>query len=134
MKKVNLIIVIHKNKDKVLMCYRENNPYKGKYNFVGGKLEANEADLSGAYRELYEETGITKEELEIKPLYFSKYFEINLELQVYYGFLDKEIDLVNEINPLEWISLEEDFSNESKFAGDGNVNHMIAVLKEWYKL
>ena len=35
--KVNLVIVFNKNKDKVLMCQRRKDPYKGKLNFVGGK-------------------------------------------------------------------------------------------------
>ena len=34
--KVNLVIVFNKNKDKVLMWQRRNDPYNGKLNFVGG--------------------------------------------------------------------------------------------------
>ena len=32
MKKMNIIVVYNKNKDKILMCKREKNPYKGLYN------------------------------------------------------------------------------------------------------
>jgi 8-oxo-dGTP pyrophosphatase MutT (NUDIX family) len=41
--KVNLVIVFNKNKDKVLMCQRRKDPYKGKLNFVGGKVQKGES-------------------------------------------------------------------------------------------
>ena len=58
MRKLNLIVVFNKNKEKVLFCMRAKPPYKGMYNFVGGKVEENESNDSAAYRELFEETGI----------------------------------------------------------------------------
>lgn len=33
---VNIIVVFNQNKSKVLMC-KEKAPFKGLYNFVGGK-------------------------------------------------------------------------------------------------
>ena len=39
MKKLNVILVFNKNKDKILMCKRAKKPYKGKLNLVGGKVE-----------------------------------------------------------------------------------------------
>ena len=35
----NVIWVLNKNADKVLMCKRRKEPYKGLYNLVGGKIE-----------------------------------------------------------------------------------------------
>ena len=57
MKKLNVIVVFNKNLDKVLFCIRAKEPYKGLYNFVGGKVEKGESNNSAAYRELFEETG-----------------------------------------------------------------------------
>ena len=56
----NVIAVFSENADKVLMCKRRKNPYKGLSNFVGGKIEESENGLDAAYRELEEETTITK--------------------------------------------------------------------------
>ena len=50
MRIVNLIIVLNQDKDQVLMCYRKKDPYKGLYNFVGGKVEEDEDHLEAAYR------------------------------------------------------------------------------------
>lgn len=128
MKKVNLIIVLNPSEDKVLMCHRQKEPYKGKYNFVGGKLNPNENDMDGAYRELFEETGIKKEDIDLSSLMYSIYPQEQLELQVYYGVLKYEVQLKEEINPLLWIDISSDFSNK-KFAGDGNIQHMIQTMK-----
>ena len=59
MRNYNVIWVFNPSADKVLMCKRSKNPYKGLYNLVGGKIEPNENSLASAYRELLEETGIT---------------------------------------------------------------------------
>jgi len=58
MQGLNVIWVFNPAADKVLMCKRHKNPYKGLYNLVGGKIEPDEGGLSAAYRELKEETNI----------------------------------------------------------------------------
>lgn len=128
MKRVNLIIVLSKDRSHVLMCHRQKNPYKGLYNFVGGKVELGEDGLVAAYRELFEETGITQNDIEIRPLFFTQYFEDNIELQTYVGQLNKDVILKEEANPLVWIDFDSDFLSD-EYAGDGNINHMIACLK-----
>lgn len=42
MKKLNVILVYSNEENKILMCKREKEPYKGKLNLVGGKVEQNE--------------------------------------------------------------------------------------------
>ena len=58
MRKLNLVVVFNKDLSKSLFCIRAKEPYKGLYNFVGGKVEENETNDAAAYRELFEETGI----------------------------------------------------------------------------
>ena len=48
MKSLNIIAVFNKDHTHVLMCYRRKEPYKGKYNFVGGKIKEGEESLSAA--------------------------------------------------------------------------------------
>ena len=72
--KVNLVIVFNKNKDKVLMCQRRKDPYKGKLNFVGGKVQKGESSENAAYRELFEETGISSKDIVLHHLVDSIYF------------------------------------------------------------
>lgn len=39
MRGYNVIVVYNENADKILMCKRKKDPYKGLANFVGGKIE-----------------------------------------------------------------------------------------------
>ena len=57
-------------------------------------------------------------------------WEPGLELEIFYGVLKHEVELVEEVNKLEWIAIEdEDFFNMKKYAGEGNIGHML----EWIK-
>lgn len=44
MRKLNLIVVFNQTLTKALFCIRAKEPYKGLYNFVGGKVEKNETN------------------------------------------------------------------------------------------
>lgn len=129
----NLAIVFDQSETKVLMCYRAKDPYKNLYNFAGGKIEQGEDFLDSTYRELYEETGIKQDDIELKPFIDFIWHPINMEMKVYTGVLNKEVKLVDEIHKLHWISIQEDFFDMEKFAGEGNIGHMMKLYQEWKK-
>ena len=64
----NCIVVFNKEKNAALFCKRQKDPYKGLYNFVGGKVEFGEESEEAAYRELQEETGITRRQIRLYRL------------------------------------------------------------------
>ena len=132
MKKLNVIMVFNKDKDKILMCERKKDPYKGKLNLVGGKVEENEDELHAAYRELEEETGITKDDIVITRVMDFEYKLSDMELELFAGALNKNIKVVEEINKLVWVDAKEDFFNLEKYAGEGNIGHMLKQV-EIYK-
>ena len=132
MKKLNVILVYNKEEEKILMCKREKEPYKGKFNLVGGKVEEGEKELDAAYRELQEETGITKQDINLKHLMNFQYEILDMELELYVGKLNKEKEVIEEINKLYWLDKNEDFFNVEKFAGEGNIGHMVKQV-EIYK-
>ena len=127
--KMNIIAVYNKKEDKILMCLRKKEPYKGLYNLVGGKVEENETGLESAYRELEEESGITKEDIVLTHLMTCNYQMGNNELQVYIGKLKKEVKVVEEVNKLYWIDASENFFDMSKYAGEGIIGHIIEQVK-----
>lgn len=129
MKKVNIILVFNKDEDKILMCRRKKEPFKGKFNFVGGKVEPNEDELHAAYRELEEETGITKKDITLTNLMNFQYKVSGIELEAYAGKLNKDVELKEELNSLYWINKDEDFNNLDKFAGEGNIMHMLKQVE-----
>lgn len=129
MKKFNVIIVYNNQGNKVLMCKRTKEPYKGKFNLVGGKLEENETQLEGAYRELVEETGITKQDITLTHLMNFEYIANNMELEVFVGKLNKDLEVVEEVNKLYWIDKTENFFDFDKYAGEGNIGLMLAQVE-----
>lgn len=132
MRKLNVILVYNKDEDKILMCKREKEPYKGKFNLVGGKVEQNEDELHAAYRELKEETGITDNDITLTHIMNFQYKMSDMELEVYTGKLNKSINLVEEVNKLYWVDKNEDFFDINKYAGEGNIGHMLQQV-EIYK-
>ena len=129
MKKMNVIVVFNKNINKILMCKRTKEPYKGMYNLVGGKIEDENEGFNEAYRELEEETNIRKEDISLEYFMNLSYVKWNKELEVYYGILNKEVDIIEEVNALEWIPVNDNFFNIKKYAGEGNIGHIIEEIK-----
>lgn len=129
MKKLNVTIVYNEDMSKILMCYRSKDPYKGLYNLVGGKLEENEDSYNAAYRELEEETGITKDDIKLTYLMDMNYYINEIELQIFVGKLNKEVELIEEVNKLSWFDSKDNFFDLTRFAGDGNIGHMIEQVK-----
>lgn len=133
MKKLNVIIVYNKEENKILMCKREKKPYKGKLNLVGGKVEKNEKELDAAYRELQEETGITNTDIYLTHIMNFQYEMSDIELEVYVGKLNKDVNLVEEVNKLYWLDKNENFFDIDKFAGEGNIGHMVQQVEIYKK-
>lgn len=129
---MNVIVVYDSKEENILFCYRKKDPYKGLYNLVGGKVEAVEDNLEAAYRELEEETAITKKDIELKPIVTFYYYFSDIELQAYVGKINKEVSLIEEVNHLEWLSVNEDFMDMKKFAGEGNIFHIIEQIKIYH--
>lgn len=128
MRGVNLIAVFNKETDKVLMCKRLKEPYKGLLNFVGGKIEENESGIDAAYRELYEETGITVADIKLYHLMDLTYYLQDFYMEVYVGKLNCHVEVSGEENELCWQGVNENFFDTGKYAGYGNVGHIMEVI------
>ena len=129
MKQYNVIVIFNKEMSKTLMCKRTKEPYIGMYNLVGGKIEKENDGLNEAYRELVEETNISKNDVKLKHFMNIEYVSFNKSLEVYYGILKKEVELVEEVNKLEWVDINDNFFDMSKYAGEGNIGHIIEEIK-----
>ena len=99
------------------------------YNLVGGKIEKENDGLSEAYRELYEETNISKSDVRLEYFMNIEYVVFDKILEVYYGILNKEVNLIEEVNKLEWVNIDDNFFDMKKYAGEGNIGHIIEEIK-----
>lgn len=125
----NCIMVFSPDGKKLLHCKRSKDPYKGLYNLVGGKIKKDEDGFEAAYRELREETGIDSNNIQLNHMMDFTYYNQNCYVEVYVGQLGEEIELYEEAHPLEWLSVDEDYFDSSRFAGEGNIGHMVEQVK-----
>ena len=129
MKKMNVIVVFDNKLENTLMCKRTKEPYMGMYNLVGGKIEKENDGLNEAYRELEEETNIKKKDIDLIHFMNLTYTKWNKELEVYYGILKNEVELIEEVNKLEWVSVNDNFFDMNRYAGEGNIGHIVEEIK-----
>ena len=128
-KNMNLIAVYDPSGRQVLMCKRRKNPYLGLYNLIGGKIEPGEDHMDAAYRELWEETGITREDVTLTHFASFSYPTTGEQLEWYVGQLSEMKEVFGDENDLEWISAGENFFDMSRFAGEGNIGHVLEEIR-----
>ena len=126
--KYNVIVIYDTEEKKLLMCRRAKDPYKGMLNFVGGKVEPGETKEDAAYRELFEETSITPQDIKITHLVDFTYPLDNCYVEVYVGRLNKSVILKEEKHPLYWSDLDKNFFDSSQYAGYGNIGHIMELI------
>jgi len=125
----NVLAVFNCDKSKLLMCKRKKNPYKGLSNLVGGKIEKNENGNDAAYRELFEETGISPKDITLTHLMDFTYHLSSVYVEVYVGKLNREVTVKGDENELYWSDLTCDFFDIDLFAGEGNIGHIMEQIK-----
>lgn len=108
---MTLTIIFDKKQENVLMCFHSN---QGMYNYIGGHIKHGENPVDASYREVKEETGIARDDINLhfvrresvacsKACYDSAYWN----LYVTAGILNKDVTLQQEKNPLHWVSLDD---------------------------
>lgn len=127
---VNIIAVLDESGEKLLVCRRRKEPYKGLLNLVGGKRKPGEDGYEAAYRELKEETGITGADITLTHLMDLVYYLENTKLEVYFGRLNKRLEVYGEENELLWLDRQQNFFDESLFAGEGNIGHIMKRIRK----
>lgn len=127
----NCIMVFDKEEKNLLFCKRLWDPYEGKFNLVGGKIDEGEEGFHAAYRELHEETGITEADIELTHMMDFTYYNQDCYVEVYVGILNEDVELVPEDHPLSWLSMDENFFDLDKFAGEGNIGHMVEQTRDY---
>ena len=129
MRGLNVIAVFDEAAEKLLMCRRRKDPYKGLSNLVGGKIEPGEDGLAAAYRELEEETSITRADIKLTHLMDFTYHLSDIRLEVYVGRLNKPVAVTGDENELYWSGLDKDFFDAAQYAGEGNIGHILMNIE-----
>ena len=125
MEKQNLFLVFDKGMNRMLMCKRSKAPYQGLLNLVGGKVEPKEDSVTAAYRELEEETSISREDIVLTHLMDLTYYLYGRILEVYVGRLKSDMSVSGSENKLFWLPIQDYRTCSGWLAGGGNVEHII---------
>ncbi|MBE6598366.1 MAG: NUDIX domain-containing protein [Ruminococcaceae bacterium] len=129
MQGLNLVVVYSPECDRVLLCRRRKEPYLGLSNFIGGHIEDGEDGLTAAYRELFEETSITDKHIALTHLMDFSYPLDDCYIEVYFGILREYVEVSGDENELYWSTLDRDFFDMTEFAGEGNMGHILEIVK-----
>lgn len=96
--------------EKVFVAQREDGPWRGCWEFPGGKLEEDESPEDCLRRELREELGVEVEVGRIREVVFMPYEGFNLLLLLYPCRLKGEGPRPLKGQGVRWVSPEELFS------------------------
>ena len=124
----NVVMVFSPEGDSLLFCRRTRDPFCGKFNMVGGHIEPGESDEEAAYRELEEESGIGRDDIHLSHVMDMIYRDTGLELQIWAGRLLRPVELRAEDQPLFWLSVDENYFDAERFAGNGNIGHILGEV------
>lgn len=122
----NLVLVFNRGLSRILMCKRSKAPYQGLFNLVEGKVEAGKEGITAAYRELQEETSVTKESITLLHLMDLIYYLHDRKLEVYVGRLQADIPVSGEENERFWLPIQDFRCASGWLAGDGNIQHVLS--------
>ena len=130
------------NKNKMLLLYRVGSRVvKPSWCGIGGHFEKDELNDPKAcvLRELFEETGITQNDVEaVKLKYITLRLKSNEIRQNYYFFAElynTEIDIKKcDEGTLEWVDMNEVLGREMPFTAKECLRHYLSIGKENNKL
>ena len=123
-------VIAAKSKGKWVFCRHQS---RSTWEFPGGHREKGETMEEAARRELWEETGISREDIRLTHLMDFTYYLDPCYVEVYVGQLDKEQAVFGEENELFWSSLDHDFFDMSRYAGEGNLGHVLEQVRLFQK-
>lgn len=137
MKKFVVTLIFNKERTHVLM---EIHKKQGCLNFPGGKIKRGEDDITAAYRELLEETGIRRIQdvslidIEKRISWFSDSNCIDNEDEPVYlsftaGVLFRDVELKPEKNELVWIDIKDLYTITTLGYNDNWATLRIAIEK-----
>ena len=124
-KATNVVAAVIKKDNLYLITQRNRNKHMGlKWEFPGGKVEANETLKEALTREIYEELNIDINVYEKLAEESYKDSEINIVLHYFLCSIKDGVINLNEHEAMEWID-KTDFDKYDFVEGDGNITSLI---------
>ena len=58
------------------------------------------------------------------------YYTYDMKLEIFTGRLKEEVTVSGEENDLLWLDADENFEDMNRFAGEGNIAHIIEMIRD----
>lgn len=85
--------------------------------------------LESAYRELFEETGITQNDIFLTQVMNLNYYLEECSVEVFFGQLNEDFKVFGDENELFWFDINGyNFFDSDVFAGEGNIGHILEII------
>jgi len=126
-----LCILVSADSKNVLMQKKNKGPYPGKLNGFGGRVSINDESAKAAmYREMAEETNLSKDDLEYLEELVTLTYPNGIVLHVYSGRIKEGCDYIQvEDEELMWLRIESPspvlIPDSPVFAGDGEIAYLV---------
>ena len=125
MRAINVVVAVIKKDNLYLITQRNRDKHMGlKWEFPGGKVEANETLQEALTREIHEELNIDINIYEKLAEERYKDSEINIVLHYFLCSIKDGIINLNEHEAMEWVD-KTDFDKYDFVEGDGNITSLI---------
>jgi len=128
----NICLIFNNQFTKVVLIKRLKDPYKGKLNGIGGKLNYRENRLTGILREVKEELGIKLEKDKLKK--FCTIDDGSYIMDVFFSTINVEaltLPLSTREGLVNWYEVDNLFRNEEGLAGSGFLRYLLySITKE----
>ena len=103
----NAILIYDFSGENILFCHRMKEPYKGKYNFVGGKIEPGETKEQALIRECREELDVEISVSDVFMQLVHEYPDMTVELTLFNAEIESGTIRLLEHNDVRWIRTDE---------------------------
>ncbi|MEG0314948.1 MAG: (deoxy)nucleoside triphosphate pyrophosphohydrolase [Erysipelotrichaceae bacterium] len=94
--------VIHKD-NKILIAQRLKGEFEGRWEFPGGKIEANESPREALIREIREELEVSIDIENYLMTATYQYKDFRLEMECYMCSIKEPITILNDHKAIKWI-------------------------------
>jgi len=127
----NICLIFNEKFTKVILIKRIKDPFKGKLNGIGGKLNYRESSLKGMLREIKEELGVA-----MKKEHLKKFCVVDDGLYIMDVYLCKineeflKLPLDTKEGLIDWYEIKDVCSNDECLAGNGFLMYIFHNIEE----
>lgn len=106
MKKINVVVAVIRDNDKILATKRLKGKFKDYWEFPGGKIEENETLHQALLREIKEEIDVEIDVLDLLDIVEYDYADFKLYMHCFWAKIKSGNIVLKEVADAKWLTRE----------------------------